>query len=124
MNTRIEDSKFFFKIVDGPNRETIIDAFKYAYDDDSKVVANFAISLWPKVPNPDQKVRILAKTKDWRVTSIQHEDGSGYSCNLGGYVKACLRLSTPERGVKYLAYRFKAYYNAKNREGTIELTEC
>ena len=107
-------------IVNGPNRDRLIDAFKYAYDSD-KVSANFtvAISYNPVEENgkcihfPTHTAQIERMT----INTIQHEDGSGESFHLSGYCAAY-----PERFYKHY-YKFEAYYNAKTRTGTIRFEE-
>ena len=125
MSTKNSDSVFSFEIANGPSRDAIFDAIKYAYDDEAKIPLEFLLAHGYTMPqgSPGQAI-VPVKTKAWRLTSVQHEDGSGVSFNIEGYCKANLRLSTPERAIGYLAYRFKAYYNCRSRNGMIELTEC
>ena len=104
-----------FNIVNGPSRDTLIDAFKYAYSRDGIVSAKFEIALKP--PANHLKIR----SKDFIITEIQHEDGSGHSFNIGGFCKADMN---PLVGIKtYKNYSFTAYYNAKTRKGLITLTK-
>lgn len=119
--------KFNYEIVDGPSRETLFDALKYAYDDNVVISATFTVAPqeW-NLPNQEPRPIFPAKTKSWRITHISHEDGSGYSFNIEGYCKANLRrhVTTYEGRTGYLMYRFKSYYNCRTRKGRIELTEC
>lgn len=109
-------------IVNGPNRDRLIDAFKYAYDDD-KVSVNFAVSISYNAVEEDGK-RVcfpthLAQIERMIINTIQHEDGSGESFNLSGRCTACLERYG---GAKHY-YKFEAYYNAKTRTGTIKFEE-
>ena len=64
--------------------------------------------------DPSHTCTMLA-TKDFRILSLQHEDGSGYSFNIEGYCKA-----RPQGGKNSLTeHRYTMYYNAKTRKGTI-----
>lgn len=113
-----------FDIVDGPNRELLVDSFKYAYDENVRIPLRFSIVLSERNESNDSHVYVPAKTKAWRITSLQHEDGSGQSFNIEGYCKAYLLPVYPSVGeVAYLSYRFKAYYSTKNRRGQIEMIE-
>ena len=114
-----------YQIESGPNRENLFDAFKYAYDENAHIPLNFQIALSYTQPRNRQNCAYVpAKVKDFRITSIQHEDGSGESFNLTGHCKANLRITLPEDGeIHYLSYRFRAYYNTRKREGSIVLTE-
>lgn len=112
-----------FDIVDGPNRELLVDAFKYAYDENIRMPLRFSIVL-SQHRNENSNVYISAKTKAWRITSLQHEDGSGQSFNIEGFCKAYLLPAYPTFGeIAYLSYRFKAYYSTKTRRGQIEMIE-
>ena len=61
-----------------------------------------------------------ADVRDWRITSVAHEDGSGHSFNLGGYCSIYNRSTSVPHGIVVLKARFSAYYNAKTRNGRIQ----
>lgn len=111
-----------YSIENGPNRDTLIDSFKYTYDKDASLSVNFAIAVGYTTPKDNASCGyISARVKKTRINSIQHKDGSGYLFSLTGFIQANLRTS-PSSG--FLAYWFKADYDAKTRRGTITLTEC
>ena len=112
---------FNYDLADGPSRDTLLDAFKYAYSEEVEIPIKFTIVLGH---DPEGRIIIPARTKKWRITKLQHEDGSGQSFNIEGYCKANLRITRSERITVYLTYRFKAYFNCRTRKGRIELTEC
>ena len=97
-------------ITDGPNRDRLFDALKYAHDRSSKIDLGFAIAM-----DEDR----LVKTSGFRVLSLEHEDGSGHSFNLkgDGY---CSPLRVDEKAI-LLYCHWRAYYNARRREGTITI---
>lgn len=107
MNTQDERS---YEIVNGPNKDTLFDACKYAYGK-TKVIVNFSIVAGY---TPSSHTRIPMLLRDITICGIEHEDGSGESFNLHGHCKVDGALSTRVR-----ICRFKAYYNARSRKGFI-----
>lgn len=117
MNT---SEKRMWKIVNGPNRDRLFDAMKYAYDDDVRIPINFQVIYGTTMPTVHPAcANIYLQMRNIRVASIQHECGSGYSFNIEGYLKT--RLDNPCEIIEseMHEYRFVAYYNADTREGTI-----
>ena len=114
-----------YEIFDGPNREALVSAFQYAYDDNAKISLKFSIALdQHQNKDNDGRIYIAAKAKAWRITLLQHEDGSGQSFNIEGFCKAYLLPAYPSQGeIAYLPYSFKACYSTKTRRGKIEMTE-
>ncbi len=104
-----------YESVKGPNRDRLIDAFKYAYDEEN-INLGFDVSIGT-VTSHQGEVPLLAKIKKMVVQTIGHEDGSGHSFILKGYV--CASLFGEEEKV----YDFDAYYNASTRKGTIRFRE-
>ena len=96
----------------GPDSGRLWDAAKYAYGKNS--VDNFVFfdikNPFPEII-PDEYLRLW-----FRPTEIQHEDGSGKSFNLAGFIsKTC---AAP----RYAGRRFTAYYNCGSpRHGTIKI---
>ena len=84
------------EIISGPSRDKLFDALKYAYDKDAK----FRIEFGFRSPAPHSVPTIT------RLTSIEHEDGSGCSFNLEGYCT-----------LNGVSRRFHAYYNTRRRGG-------
>lgn len=107
-----------YDIINGPGRDALFDAFKYAYDKTSVISVNFVVAISNIKTRSGESFKI--KTKGFKISSLEHEDGSGYSFNLQGYCEADTRLGSQ---VHYEQYNFKAYYNAKTRKGFITLTK-
>ena len=72
MNTNSSLNEVVVNLVDGPSRDRLIDAFKYAEDDSTLVPVDFYTKSKEKIP-------IVP-------TMLEHEDGSGHSFNGHGYV--------------------------------------
>ncbi len=90
-----------YSIVNGPCKHVIIDAFKYAYDKNSKINLEFKVEI--------SKGSYL-RLEDFKIVEIAHEDGSGESFNISGF---CTYFGR--------SIEFVAYYNCKHREGVITL---
>lgn len=86
-----------FKIKNGPNKDMLFDACKYAREGGNKISISFQLEPPAKI----EEVDILA---------ISHEDGSGQSFNIEGYC----RYGGQIRG-------FKAYYNTRLRTGSLSV---
>lgn len=117
--------KRFFEILGGPNKETLFDACKYAYDQNSSVVVEFKVAKgYTSNPKRSSTKRhrssnclyIPLQLEDIVVASIEHEDGTGDKFNLKGYCKVELDKTF---GLPGGNCQFSAYYNAKTRTGTI-----
>ena len=102
---RMDTKMITLRITDGPSRDMIFDSMKYLYE--TRIPLEFKFT---KEETPGEVV----KTRDIEIHTLQHGDGTGYRFNLEGYldVKA-------EGG--YIPRRFKAFYSAKSRKGTIIL---
>lgn len=124
MNTKKTETKErYYDIVAGPNKDALFDACKYAYSKTAKLTVDFAVAIGYTMPENDPSCAYIAMAiTNIRICGIEHEDGSGESFNLHGYCKADLN-SLGGDNVTYKSYRFKAYYNAKNREGYITFIE-
>ena len=108
MNTNQKKEKYY-DIVNGPNKDALFDACKYACVKGANIPVSFDVVKGYTMPKNDPGCAyIIMATTDFRIIGIENEDGSGESFNLHGYVK---RSGTQ--------YRFKAYYNTKRREGVI-----
>lgn len=118
MNTKMNSKTY--KIVGGPNRDRLIDAFKYAFDSDVKIPIDFQVVYGTTMPTSHPGcANIYLNLRDIRILSIQHECGSGYSFNIEGYLKT--RLDNPWEilETEMYDYQFTAYYNADTRKGVI-----
>ena len=114
MNTKV------YQIVNGPSKDRLIDAFKYAYDKKSEIPLDFHVVLRQE----SERSFVLMKTEEFRILSLQHEDGSGVSFNIVGYVYMSTLNPASGRHLALIETRFKAYYNAATRKGTIRFTDC
>ena len=124
MNTKKTETKEkYYDIVSGPNKDALFDACKYAYSKTAKLTVEFAVAIGYTMPKNDPGCAYIAMAiTDIMIYGIEHEDGPGESFNLHGYCKADLN-SLGGNNVTYKSYRFKAYYNSKNRKGCITFTE-
>ena len=99
-----------FNIVDGPSRDTLFDACKYAYDKKTEIFVNFkAAKGYTQHPDSPKCAYIPLELSGITIANISHEDGSGHKFNLSGY------CHTKE----FSRVGFKAYYDTKRREGYI-----
>ena len=109
------DTNRSYEIINGPGAAKLIDAFKYAYDESARVNLQFAIPVGHTMPTGHPgDAYVCADIKNIVLTAIQHEDGPGRSFNLYGLCD----IKEPW-GTEFEAYQFKAYYNARTRNGTI-----
>ncbi len=116
MNTKETSNERTYKIVDGPNRDTLFDSCKYAYDDNANVQVRFSVPIAYTMPKDNPGCLYIAmEIRNIRIASLEHEDGSGASFNIFGYCEADKNVF----GKDFKAYRFRAYYNSRTREGTI-----
>lgn len=100
-----------FDIVNGPSRETLIDAFKYAFDKTTKVKLKFSVALGY---TPDHSLYFPMNIGEIKILGIEHEDGSGESFNIKGTCVANTAEHEPAKPRK-----FEACYSAKTRKGSI-----
>lgn len=121
MNTkRIEIKERHYEIFNGPNRDMLFDACKYSRDRATKFAINFKVAAGYTMPrNHPGCAYVPMDMSDVTIHGIEHEDGSGESFNIHGMCKAALHI--PSGDAKF--YKFKAYYNAKTRTGTITFFE-
>ena len=124
MNTKkTEIKEKYYDIVSGPNKDALFDACKYACSKTAKLTVDFAVAIGYTMPKNDPGCAYIAMAiTDIKIYGIEHEDGSGESFNLHGYCKADLN-SLGGNNVTYKSYRFKAYYNSKNRKGCVTFIE-
>lgn len=123
MNTKRNETERTFDIVTGPNKDTLFDVCKYACSKTAKLTVDFAVAIGYTMPKHHPGCAYVPMyISDIKVVGIEHEDGSGESFNLHGYCKADLN-SLGGNNVTYKSYRFKAYYNSKNRKGCITFSK-
>lgn len=116
----IKNKKETYPIEDGPCRELLFDALKYAYDKNVKVSIKFCITKQNNSSNTPE----FFKVKNTRITGIDHEDGLGHSFIVKGYLEVCFGESICNDIVKedYTHCRFVACYSTQTRRGRITLT--
>lgn len=99
-----------FNIEDGPGRDLLFDAAKYAHDRGTVIPVAFSVATGC---TEDHAAYIKLPMTDVRIEGVAHEDGSGWSFNLTGHAKVAFGSEAA------LDYKFSAYYNAKTRRGYI-----
>jgi hypothetical protein len=106
-----------YKIVNGPSRSDLFASCERSYDKGTRINLEFFVTVGCTMPEGHPEGAYLElETSDFRISSIEHEDGSGHSFNLKGYCKANL---TNIFGKELIPYKFEAYFNTKTREGHI-----
>lgn len=105
MNTNSSLNEVVVNLVDGPSRDRLIDAFKYAEDDSTLVPVDFYTKSKEKIP-------IVP-------TMLEHEDGSGHSFNGHGYVT----VDTIAGHKLYDKHIYFYFYTASDRHGYIKFKE-
>ena len=116
MNTKKTERKRIFYIVNGPGRDALFDAYKYTYDDKTHIHIEFAVAIGDQVSVDPGCEYVPMDIEDIKIRGIEHEDLSVYSFNLNGWCKTDLGHKSKSM---FKSYKFKAYYNAKTREGCI-----
>lgn len=112
-----------FPIEDGPSRDRLIDAFKYAYDKGTIIGLDFKVALGYTGNLTEENVAyILMPIKDFVILNLGHEDDSGATFDIKGSCLADSRAIVRDQA-EYSLCRFSAYYNAKTRKGCIKLFE-
>ena len=107
MNTNKKE--VYYDIVNGPNKDVLFDACKYACVKNTFIPVSFDVALGYTMPKSDPGCTyIKMDLTQFKIMGIENEDGSGESFNLHGYVRS--------NGAQL---RFKAYYNTKRRKGKI-----
>ena len=109
------DTNKVWEITNGPSKDMLCDAFKYAYDREYPIKVVFYYVFGLTAPEDHPGAAQIRKSVLVRVTSLEHENGSGTSLNISGYVE--------EDESKWAAKdctRFKAYFDTVRRRGTIQ----
>ena len=121
MNTKkIKIKERHYEIVNGPNKDMLFDACKYAYSKTTKLAIDFGVAAGYTMPRSHPGCAyVLIDMSDVAIHGIEHENESGESFDIHGMCKAALHGLSDD--AKF--YKFKAYYNAKTRTGTITFFE-
>jgi hypothetical protein len=101
-STNIKPATRQLGIQNGPAAHVIFDHVKYAYDDAVMIPVTF--TLKQGLPQPGGHV--MWQTVEPRIIMVGHEDGSGQSLLIEGYLNN---------------KRFTGWYNARSREGLMDV---
>lgn len=123
MNTRTENGKKTFEITDGPSRDALFDACKYAFSENAKV------NIEPKVVVESMRplgpgcgcMRVMMQIKNVVVAGIWHLEESDEKFIFCGRCLADLKAVSSKNAV-YQRYDYVANYNVKTRKGTISFS--
>jgi len=91
-----------YRIIDGPSRDMLFDAVKYAYDRGINILIEFEIEEWDE---QEQEWGYKGRFVPTVINSIEHECGSGSSFNIEGH--------SMNEG------HFEAYYSSRSRQGHV-----
>ena len=101
----------------GPTRDRLMDSFKFAHEG-KNVAREFRAAI-----HHDENTFTTAQLANMQITSIEHEDHTGYNFNFSGTCRAC--LENPNNAEAELKdYKFTAKYNARRRKGRIKFVEA
>lgn len=102
--------KKFYNIIDGPSNHQLVDALKYANDNENPMLAIFTAELVDGEDFMNTGVMTPGKTSfklKMKINCLQHEDSSGRSFNVRGL------LISPGGD----SYWVTGYYHAGNHTG-------
>ena len=115
------DTKRYFSIVDGPSRDRIFDACRYAHDMGTRICLSFKIALGYTSPGaePFQAIgkMVPMQIEDVCIEGVRHEDRMSDVLIISGFCKT--DLDSYGRNTNPVEHPFEAYYKTSNREGTI-----
>ena len=115
-NSKNETMDRQYLIFSGPSRDTLFDSCKYAYDKNAVIPIFFGVAEGYTAPLSDPGCAYAAlEMSITKICGISHEDGSGVSFNIRGY--CMVKFSNGRNEMKTCS--FKAYYNARTRDGHI-----
>ena len=103
MNTRTL-VEVVIDLKDGPSRDRLFDAFKYAQDDDARISVDF-------FTKDGERIAIVPQM-------LEHEDGSGQSFNGHGFI-----TMNEIAGHKVADKHIFFYFNTRGRHGYIKIKE-
>lgn len=121
MNTNI-DERSTYVIENGPSKDLLFDACKYAYSSEVRIRINFSVAIACTMkPGDSGCAYVPMKVLNFRIISIEHEDGSGDRFNIYGHCDAATSENTDS--IVYSPYKFRAYYDTRQRRGRITFIE-
>ena len=101
-----------FDVFDGPSRDRLFDACKYAYDDEDEINLNFKVAICYRGHLNDRDRKGLPMCIiGMRLIEVGHKDDSGHKFNLSGNCKADLGLNEIVTAKTYSMYDLKAYHH-------------
>ena len=107
MSIRI--NKVSVNISGGPNKDALFDSCKYACHGQSKIPLSFGAYV--------DGTSVVKTLNNVTITAIEHENGSGESFILRGFVKVFVHAFGGEG-----TYPFEGYYNARTRKGRFSIS--
>jgi hypothetical protein len=110
-----------YEIVNGPSRDTLFDACKYACTETAKITIDLSVAIAYTMPLDHPGCACVPMDiHDVTIYGIEHDNGTGYCFILRGYCKAILSEASKEAKL----YKFEAHYNTKTRSGDIALSDA
>ena len=109
-----------FDVVNGPCKDLLFDACKYACRKEAEVIPKFSIAQYyiGDARDNTKRMAVYMPVKNFYIMGIDNEDGSGESWNVRGSVDADLD-NRDSKHPDWTHYRFFMYYNSRRREGVI-----
>lgn len=111
-NSSSETTSYEYLIFGGPNRDTLFDACKYAYDKDAVIPIFFAVAESYTAPLNGPICAYTALEMDMTsICGISHEDGSGVKLIVDGYCIA--KFSNSLNGRTTCSFRSERFITQK-----------
>lgn len=121
MSTKgIKVHKRSYSIVNGPNKDVLFDACKYAFSKTATIAIDFRVVTGYTMPrNHPGCAYTMMNIDEMKIHGIEYADEVSGNLNLHGHCKAALGHSS--ESTKH--YKFEALYNSRTREGVITFLE-
>ena len=122
----MDTNKRSFDIVNGPSRDRLFDACKYAFENKCPE-ADFSVAAgYTRPKRSPECAYIRMEITEMRILAIEHLDYTGNSLLLKGSCKADLDPDNRgfHRKVVLREYGFEAEYNVKTRNGKITFSQA
>ena len=109
-----------YTIFNGPDRDALYDAMKYAFDETSYIDIQFEFgAAYATNFAPQDYAKSLVETRKIRISSITHREGSGHQFTIMGCLEAKILPIT--KG--FSLYSFVIIYDSKRHTGNIRLLD-